>query len=75
MVRDNMFREDAMGPNDLKTAYGWAVSTQKRARAAGKFPPGYRIGRRLFWRKETVDAWFAEQEAKAAQQGGNDDAS
>lgn len=76
MVRDNTIRADALGRNDLRAKFGWSISSQKRAQAAGKFPPCYRIGRRLYWREETVIAWLAEQEAKAtAQQGGNDDVS
>jgi predicted DNA-binding transcriptional regulator AlpA len=63
-----------MGPEDLAEKYGWPISNQKRARARGNFPPSYNIGRRLYWRKETVDRWIAEQEAETHKRGGNNDA-
>jgi predicted DNA-binding transcriptional regulator AlpA len=71
VLEDTTFRADAMRPEDLSREYGWPISNQKRARAKGKFPPSYRIGRRLYWRKATIDRWIEEQEAETAQQGGN----
>jgi predicted DNA-binding transcriptional regulator AlpA len=66
-------RDDALRPDDLTREYGWPLSNQKRARRKGNFPPCYRIGRRLYWRRSTIDAWIAEQEAKTeAPNGGGD---
>ena len=35
----------------------------------GAFPPGFKVGRRLRWRRETVEAWIREAE-RAATGGG-----
>ena len=81
MAEHTTTRDDAMRPDDLTREYGWPLSNQKRARRKGDFPPGYKIGRRLYWRRSTIEAWIAEQEAETAQhgqeaetaqQGGND---
>jgi hypothetical protein len=68
MAWDKIIRDDALGREDLRTEFGWSLSAQQRARERGDFPPGYRMGGRLYWRRDVVLAWIAEQEAKAAQQ-------
>lgn len=75
MMEHTTTHDDALCSDDLTREYGWPLSNQKRARKQGKFPPSYQIGRRNFWRRSTIEAWFAEQEAKTAQQvtDGNDD--
>jgi len=42
-----------------ETLYNW--------RSLGKpCPPAFKVGSRLRWRRESVDAWIAEQEAKSS---------
>ena len=36
----------------------------RRSRSPKSLPPAVRIGRRLVWRRETVEAWLADLERK-----------
>lgn len=54
--------------NDLAGQLGVSVATIYRKRSqAEDLPTGFKIGARVRWRQETVDAWIEAQEAKAAQ--------
>ena len=36
-----------------------------RNRSPHSLPPGaFKIGRKVFWRRETVEAWFADEEKR-----------
>jgi hypothetical protein len=39
-----------------------------RCRNPVSIPPGFRVGRRLFWRSETVDEWLRDQEERQTRQ-------
>ena len=53
--------------NELAEQLGISVATIYRKRSqAEDLPTGFKIGARVRWRQETVDAWIEAQEAKAA---------
>jgi excisionase family DNA binding protein len=41
-----------------RTLYSW--------RSAGTGPPGYRVGKRILWKLDEVDAWMSREAAQAA---------
>lgn len=59
--------------NELCAEYGFAESTERRARTQGRFIPHLRIGRKVYYRREAVEAWLVrrEQDAQASQAGGH----
>lgn len=59
--------------NELLAEYGFADSSERRARAQGRFIPHVKIGRKVFYRREAVEAWLAEQECagEKRQDGGS----
>lgn len=51
-----------MTRNELLAEYGFADSSERRARAQGQFIPHVRIGRKVFYRREAVEAWLVQRE-------------
>lgn len=60
-IRDDVLDVDGMA--DLLGMTPKSLYT-RRSRSPRSLPPAVRIGRRLVWRWETVDAWLAELERK-----------
>jgi len=58
--------------NELLAEYGFADSSERRARARGKFIPHVQIGRKVFYRRQAVEAWLIQQEYDAQQAGDRD---
>lgn len=54
--------EQILTPLDVETNFGIPRSSQKKARANGSFAPYFRVGRRVYCRKSTLEAWIANQE-------------
>ncbi|TFC55426.1 helix-turn-helix domain-containing protein [Cryobacterium sp. TMT2-17-1] len=53
--------------NELAEQLGISAATIYRKRSLSEdLPVGFKIGSRVRWRQETVDAWIEAQEAKAA---------
>lgn len=45
---------------------GVATQTLRNWRMQGRGPTGFKVGRRVMYRREAVEAWLAEQEAATA---------
>ena len=59
--------EDIMDVLTLSAYLGVTPETLYNWRSLGKpCPPAFKVGSRLRWRRESVDAWIAEQEAKSS---------
>jgi len=58
----------------LQEVLGISQTTLKRQLKTGKLPPHFRIGKRLVWRKDTVERWIQDQEAESARQKAAEDA-
>lgn len=53
--------------SDVAEQLGVAVQTLYRWRSEGKdMPKGFKVGGRVRWRQESVDAWITAQELKVA---------
>lgn len=48
---------------DAAATMGVAEHTLRAWRAQGRGPEGFKVGRRVMYRREVVAAWLAEQEA------------
>jgi len=60
-IRDGVLDVDGMA--DLLGMTPKSLYT-RRSRSPKSLPPAVRIGRRLVWRRETVEAWLADLERK-----------
>ena len=60
-VRENVL--DVEGMAELLGMTAKSLYT-RRSRDPKSLPPAIRIGRRLVWRRETVDTWLADLEAQ-----------
>jgi predicted DNA-binding transcriptional regulator AlpA len=43
---------------EVARQYGLPLRTVIDLRARGQFPPAVRIGHRVYWTRETLDAWI-----------------
>lgn len=50
---------------DIEEMTGTRASTWRYWVTLGQGPASFKLGRRRVWRRETVEAWLAEQEASA----------
>ena len=59
-------RFDVLNVNGMAELLGMTPKSlySRRSRDPKSLPPAIRIGRRLVWRRETVDAWLADLERK-----------
>jgi hypothetical protein len=55
-------RAEALTPRDVEAIYLIPTSSQKKARAKGTFVPYYRVGRRIYYLRSSIEAWLAEQQ-------------
>lgn len=51
---------------DAAEAVGVSENTLRAWRSRGVGPVGFKVGRRVMYRREAVEAWLAEQEAATA---------
>ena len=51
---------------DLETLTGTKASTWRYWAMTGEGPASFKLGRRRVWKRSTVMAWLAEQEAATA---------
>jgi predicted DNA-binding transcriptional regulator AlpA len=51
---------------DMEELTGVAESTWRHFGLTGQGPQSIKVGRRRLWRRSTVEAWLAEQEAARA---------
>ena len=51
-----------LSEKDYAAARGISVRTAQRDRALGIGPPFIRVGRRIFYRPEAIEAWLIAQE-------------
>jgi hypothetical protein len=68
---DELDESAVLTTRDIEKLLKIPRQTQMDLRARGGFIPHFFVGHRVFYRKEAVLQWIAEQEAKAA--GGADD--
>lgn len=54
--------EEVLTPLDVENEFRIPRSSQKKARASGSFVPYFRVGRRVYYRRSTIEAWMAQQE-------------
>ena len=52
--------------NEAAAVMGIAPGTLRTWRTKGVGPVGFKVGRRVMYRREAVEAWLAEQEAATA---------
>lgn len=57
---------DVMTPLDVEIEFRIPRSSQKKGRAEGSFAPYFRVGRRVYYRRQVLEAWMAEQEQQTA---------
>ncbi len=59
-------KDDRIERQDFLGEYGFQASTENRARKQGlPWPPHVVLGKRVFYSRQTVQRWFAEQEARS----------
>jgi hypothetical protein len=61
---------DVLTPKDVEVEFRIPRSSQKKGRAKGSFAPFFRVGRRIYYRRSVILAWFAEQERQAGDHHG-----
>lgn len=54
--------EEVLTPLDVENQFRIPRSSQKKARASGSFVPYFRVGRRVYYRRSTIEAWMVKQE-------------
>ncbi len=60
-------KDDRIERQHFLGEYGFQASTENRARKQGlPWPPHVVLGKRVFYSRQSVQRWFEEQEAKAA---------
>lgn len=69
MVTEKPTERESLTPEDIERTHQIPRSTQKKARAAGRFAPHYVIGRRVYYRRSSFEAWLVAQEGRAASGG------
>ena len=57
---------EVLTPLDVENDLRIPRSSQKKARADGSFAPYFRVGRRVYYRRSTLEAWIAKQERQVA---------
>lgn len=57
---------DWLYTDDLREVLGMSKTTLKRQLKAGNLPPHFQVGKRYVWRKDAIETWIADQEAKSA---------
>jgi predicted DNA-binding transcriptional regulator AlpA len=55
-----------LSSTDLEALTGTKASTWRYWAATGEGPASFKLGRRRLWKRSTVMAWLAEQEAATA---------
>jgi hypothetical protein len=62
-----VLRTKLIDPQGVAAEYGIPVMTQRDLRRRGEFVSALRIGRRLYYRREALEAWL---DARAVDGGG-----
>lgn len=57
---------DVLTPLDVELEFRIPRSSQKKARATGSFAPSFRVGRRIYYMRDSLLAWIATQEQQQA---------
>ena len=57
---------DWLYTDDLREVLGMSKTALKRQLKAGNLPPHFQVGKRYVWRKDAIETWIADQEAKSA---------
>ena len=66
MGSENVYKRQA--PAELAANGPYSESTLANRRSLGLPPDSYRIGRRVFYDPDVVDAWIAAERAKSARE-------
>jgi hypothetical protein len=45
--------------------YNFPDCTERKRRSGGNFAPHFRIGRRIYYRRKSVEAWISSQESRS----------
>jgi hypothetical protein len=64
-IHGDPHRAEALTPRDVEATYLIPTSSQKKGRANGTFVPFYRVGRRVYYLRSSIEAWVAQQEQKS----------
>lgn len=62
VAKDDHALPEIVTPLDVETVWRIPRSSQKKQRALGTFAPHFRVGRRVYYRRVTVERWIAQQE-------------
>lgn len=57
---------EVLTPLDVEVEYRIPRSSQKKGRAKDSFAPFFRVGRRVYYRRQVLEAWIATQEEQHA---------
>ena len=57
---------DVLTPLDVELEFRIPRSSQKKARAVGSFAPFFRVGRRVYYTRDSLLSWIAAQEQHQA---------